>query len=132
MKFKFKQGLWYFAHPYTVKDVNGRSLPEGQEANFKLCCYRSAELIKRGYMIYSPIVASHPIHISDPDFLRRNEWELWMDLDKEIIKRTKFTGIILAPNWQDSTGCNLEKTIFESNDKKVLFYNDIINKEVIY
>jgi len=124
-----KHGLWYFAHPYTVRDLERNAIPEGQEANFRICCQRSAGLIKRGYMIYSPIAATHPIHIADPDFIRKQEYDLWMQLDGRIMAKTKFKGIILAPGWEKSQGCTDEKNHFESKGLEIKLYEDIIKNE---
>jgi len=114
------KGLYYFAHPYTSKDKRA------EEANFRLCCIRSAKLIKRGYYVYSPICHTHPIHMAWPEFLNNDERDLWMDLDVLIIYRTKFDGIILAPEWEKSAGCTSERATFDSAQKPILLYEDII------
>ncbi len=121
-----KEGFWYFAHPYTVKDDEGRNIHSGEEANFNLCCIRAAELIKRGYLFFAPVCHSHPIHIRYPEFLKNDEYELWMTLDGEFHKRTQFTGIILAPKWETSHGCAREKQDFEKRGLEVLFYEDLV------
>jgi|SRR3989344_7267019 len=121
--------LYYFAHPYTIKDKNKNNVHGAQEANFNLCCIRTAELLKKGYKIYSPIVHSHPIHIRDPKFLKSNEYKLWIELDKAMINKTKFDGIILAPEWRTSKGCMNEYKEFRKKGSKILFYEDIIKEE---
>jgi len=126
---KTKKGLWYFAHPYTVMDHEKNFVLEGQEANFKLCCMRSAELIKRGYVIYSPITHTHPIHMSDPEFIKQREYLLWIDLDNEIINATKWKGIILAPKWEESRGCRDEYNMFKSKNLLIKLYEHIIRNE---
>jgi len=124
-----KKGLWYFAHPYTVRDNERNVISEGQEANFRLCCQRSAELIKRGYLIYSPIAATHPIHISDPEFIRKQEYGLWIKLDNTLLANANFRGIILAPDWEKSEGCKDERNHFLSKGLEIKFYNKILQKE---
>lgn len=101
-------GLFYFAHPYTAKDEDGNYVPEAEEANFQLCCQRSARLIEAGYNIYSPICHTHPIHRASPLFLSRHEHEVWYRLDNEFIDSTEWKGIILAPLWEQSIGCMAE------------------------
>ena len=118
--------LYYFAHPYTCKDKEGKIIHVGEEANFNLCNIRGGELIEKGYMIYSPISHTHTIHVSNPQFLANNEYELWLKLDNLIIDKTDFDGIILAPEWESSNGCKKEKLIFEGKGLEVLFYEDII------
>ena len=122
------KGLWYFAHPYTCKDDDGNYVPLAEEANFRLCCMRSGELLKRGYNIYSPIAHTHPIHVATPDFLKRHEHEMWYDLDNQVIAKTDFDGIILAPGWISSAGCRGERRLFDDRGKFVKLYADIMQE----
>jgi len=125
---KMKNGLWYFAHPYTAKDKDGNYVPEAEEANFQLANYRSGQLLLAGYNIYSPISHTHPIHRSTVEFLKNHEHKLWYELDLAFIEHTNFTGIILAPGWRESKGCRLEKDTFVKAGKRILWYKDIINE----
>ena len=34
----WKDGVWYFAPPYTVKDDDGQQILAAQEANYRLAC----------------------------------------------------------------------------------------------
>ena len=120
------KGLFYFAHPYTCKDADGKYVFAGEEANFRICNIRAGELLKRGYNIYSPISHTHPIHIATPDFLKRHEHEMWYHLDNEVIAKCNFDGIILAPGWEKSSGCIAERQLFEELGKPILFYRDAI------
>ena len=121
-------GLWYFAHPYTCVDKDGKYVPEGEEANFRLCCYRAGQLLLRGYNIYSPISHTHPIHLATPEFLAREEHEIWYQLDLDFIRKTDFDGIILAPLWETSKGCRMERNAFEDMGRDVKFYRQIVNE----
>ena len=120
-------GLWYFAHPYTCRDKDGNFVQTGEEANFRLCCYRSGQLFLAGCNIYSPIAHTHPIHMATPEFLARHEHELWYQLDLDFIRKTDFDGIILAPLWETSKGCRMERNAFEDMGRDVKFYKDIIH-----
>ncbi len=124
-----KSGLYYFAHCYTVKDDEGRFVPEGENANFDLCNYRSGRLLLAGYNIYSPTSHTHPIHRATPEFMQKHEHKMWYDLDISFLENANFTGIILAPGWENSTGCLIEKNWFEANGGEVLYYNDIVKGE---
>jgi len=53
-------GIWYFAHPFTVKK-NGCHDVEAERENFELAAERAAELLKRGYNVFSPVSHSFPI-----------------------------------------------------------------------
>ena len=121
-------GLWYFAHPYTCRDKDGNFVQTGEEANFRLCCYRSGQLFLAGCNIYSPIAHTHPIHMATPEFLARHEHELWYQLDLDFIRKTDFDGIILAPLWETSKGCRMERNAFEDMGRDVKFYRQIVNE----
>lgn len=127
---KTDKGLWYFAHPYTCRDKSGNFVPEGEDANFNICNFRASRLFLAGYNIYSPISHTHPIHRACPEFLARHEHVLWYQLDFDFINRTDFTGIILAPSWENSSGCIGEKKMFEDKNLPVLFYVDIVKEEI--
>lgn len=124
------KGFFYFAHPYTCRDKDGKFVPEGEQANFELCNQRSAILIELGYNIYSPISHTHPIHRASPEFLRRHEHEAWYILDMEFISKTKFDGIILAPKWFMSKGCKMERDWFIEKGLKVLTYKEAIDEAI--
>jgi hypothetical protein len=132
MEVKRKPGLYYFAHPYTAKDNKGCYVPAAEEANFRLCCYRSSRLLLAGYNIYSPISHTHPIHCACPEFLQRHEHKLWYELDIAFIEHAGFTGVILAPGWGTSKGCKLEYEWFLSHKQsngephEILLYKDIV------
>ena len=122
---EFKDGLWYFAHPYTCKDANGNYLMGGEDANFRLCCIRSAKLIEMGYLIFSPVSHTHPIHINWPNFVGKQVHEMWYEFDNHFIRGIPFKGIILAPQWRESKGCCGEKALFEELGREVRYYGDI-------
>lgn len=118
---KRDDGLYYFAHPYTVRTKDGRYSLAGEEANFRICCYRAACLIRAGWNIYSPIAHSHPIHCAHPDFVGQEVHEMWYRVDDAFIRHANFTGIILAPGWGDSSGCRHELDLFRALGRKILF-----------
>jgi len=130
-----KPGFYYFAHPYSSKTK------EGLIANFELCCQRSAELLLKGYNVFSPIVHSHSIEMASPEMLTWTVdelWQFWIDIDMAILEYVEFTGVILAPGWRTSKGCMREYEwfishtskagLFTSNGKPydILQYNDLI------
>lgn len=120
------KGLYYFAHPYTVKDAHGRYVQPAETANFHLCCYRSAQLLMRGYNVYSPIAHTHPIHMACVEFLRNHEHNIWYKLDNMVIDRVQWDGIILAPQWQTSPGCMAERERFVIRKLPVYHYDTVI------
>jgi len=122
------KGFYYFAHTYTCRDENGNFVPEGEQANFELCNQRAARLIEFGYNIYSPISHTHPIHRASAVFLARHEHEAWYALDMEFIAKTQFDGIILAPGWENSKGCNMERDWFVKKGLRVMTYEEALEE----
>ncbi len=123
--------LWYFAHPYTVRGEDGKSKHAGEHANFLQACVKTSELMKRGFNVYSPIAHTHPVHIIDPQFIKNDEYKLWIRLDNLVIAKTAFSGIILAQRWETSSGCKGEKEKFEARNLPVLLYEDVIREQPI-
>ena len=121
--------LWYFAHPYSVKDADGRYVAEAEEANFDLCNQRAARQIEAGYLIYSPISHSHPIHRASPTMLARYAHQEWYLRDMEFVKCVEWQGIILAPGWNLSPGCRMEQEWFRSEGLEVREYDHVITDE---
>ena len=119
-----QDGLWYFAHPYTCKDAEGLYVLAGEEANFRLCCTRSARLIEAGWLIYSPIIQTHPIHCAWPPFVGQHAHHFWYQYDRRFIEAAGFVGIIISPGWRYSHGCCEEKCLFEKMGRPLLYFQD--------
>jgi hypothetical protein len=122
----WKDGLWYFAHPYTSRLWNRLGMVDvlGQEANYRLCCIRSAELCLRGWRIFSPICHSHPIHTAHAEMTA--EGYPWYAFDNYLIDVVPFKGIILAPEYKESVGCMEELKRFQSSGRTTLHYDDLV------
>ena len=127
---EWKDGIWYLAHPYTCKDESGNYIAGGEEANFRLCNIRAAKLIERGFLIFSPISHTHPIHVAYPPFVGQSVHKMWYEFDNKIIEQIPFQGIILGPKWEKSVGCRAEKELFLKLCRKVLLYDDIMKNIV--
>ena len=117
-----KSGLWYLATPYTCKDKNGKYVLGGEEANFRIACLYAARLIEAGWLVYSPIAQTHPIHCAYPPFVGGEVHEMWYHYDNEFIRQCPFKGVILSPGWEKSKGCVAEKALFESLGREVRYF----------
>ena len=119
------KGLFYFAHPYTSDDKT-------EEDRFERCCRRSGNLLLSGYNLYSPIAATHPIHLATPELRnlsRENMWRFWTGIDNHLIGCVDWDGLILAPGWEASRGCTAERQLFEERGLPILRYEDLMIDE---
>jgi Domain of unknown function (DUF1937) len=124
-----RHGMFYFAHPYTMKGPDGQYVFEAEEANFRMCSMRAGYLLQWGFNIYAPICHSHPIHMHTPRFLANEEHAVWYGLDNDFISRMRWDGIILAPEWQSSKGCRAEVMMFIRELKLPVLYYASIERE---
>jgi hypothetical protein len=67
-------------------------------------------------MIFSPVTHSHPIKLD-------KGYEFWLPFDKLFIDRCQ--GMIMAPEWEESSGCVWEKEYAESLGLTIFYFNDI-------
>lgn len=111
---RMKLGYWYLCHPYSAQTIEGRI------SNFKLCCKRSAKLLLNGYNIFSPIVHSHLIEMASSEMLKwsaKDRWKFWINIDIALLEYVGFTGVILAPGWGASQGCQMEYDWFTAHQQ---------------
>lgn len=107
--------LYYFAHPYRGDKVN----------NFERSKVKSNKLLDLGYIIYSPVTQTHPWAMQ-----KQRGDAYWMETFFPVIWE-RCDGIILAPGWEDSEGCCVEKKWFEDHDKEVLYYEEVYYEKVV-
>lgn len=109
----------YLAIPYTWNP----------EQSFIIANKVSAELMKQGYVVFSPVSHSHPI-AKYLDFEIKFDHDFWMSKDLPILKRCdKIIFVVIGDDGMslidDSNGCqNEKKTAIENNIKiEYLKYN---------
>jgi len=101
--------LYYFAHPYSGNP----------EENFRLANERTVVLIENDWDVFSPISHSHPLQL-----IKDRPYDEWMELDNVIMSRCD--GLILAPGWQKSKGCVLEREWFAKRGLPILEYDGLM------
>ena len=67
----------YLASPYTHSDASVR------ESRFDAACQATAELVRSGQVVFSPIAHGHPL----VRFGLPIEWEYWARFDREYLRR---------------------------------------------
>lgn len=89
----------YIASPYSDKD------PAVMQSRYEEVKAFTAELMRRGLPVYSPIVHGHDI-ASSHDL--PTDWLFWKSHCLAILRKADKMIILSLPGWEDSTGVNAE------------------------
>ena len=88
----------YLASPYSHDD------PAIREQHFQAVCRETAELMRRGNVVFSPIVHGHPLvgHGLPTD------WPFWERFDREHLRRCDELVVLTLDGWRESVGVAAE------------------------
>lgn len=90
--------LVYLASPYTHPDLRVRI------ARFEAAALASAEIIKAGLNVFSPIVHSHPLTVHGLN----GDWRTWQEIDHDWIRRCDELWVLELHGWARSVGVKAE------------------------
>lgn len=97
-----KESLIYLASPYT------HDSPAVMEERFVRVCEATAELLRRGYFVFSPIASSVPIVKYGG---AGHRWEDWAEFDKKFLSHcVDVLCVLMLDNWDQSVGVAAEVT----------------------
>src|SRR6185437_10368919 len=102
--------LYYLASPYTL-------YPGGIEAAYRLACKASAELMRRGLSVFSPIAHTHGIAVHggiDP-----KNHEFWLAADGPFMRVCDALIVLKGEGWQESKGIAREIAAFQKAGKPI-------------
>lgn len=102
--------LIYLASPYTHEDLSivQERYEKAKEA--------TATLIKRGFIVFSPIIHSHRLDSSLP-----TTWDFWKTQDEEFIKKCDELWVLMLPGYNVSKGITAEILIARELKKPILY-----------
>ncbi len=105
---RIDSGFYYLATPYTKG-------PHGIDDAAKQASIVAAQLIARGLWVFAPIPHAHSIAINGG--LEPLSHDLWLPLDKEIVRAAH--GLIVADleGWETSYGIGEELKWFRAMNK---------------
>ena len=129
-----KNKLVYLATPYSFivksKEI-GLTMPdyskqerEVKQKRFEAVNEVAAKLIKKGFVVISPISHSHPIAEQcniDASF------ETWAGLDFALIARCDMVFVLCLKGWEDSQGVKNEINFATGNHIPVMFIDENLN-----
>lgn len=90
--------MLYLASPYS------HPIPAVREMRFVSACWATAELMKRGENVFSPIVHSHPL----VRYGLPNTWEFWEGVDRDHLERCDEIVVLTLDGWRESVGVQAE------------------------
>lgn len=104
--------FWYLATPYS-------KYPEGLEAAFKVACVATADLIRAGVRVYSPIAHTHPIaHYGQMD---PHDHGIWLPADAPFMQAARGLIVLKAESWEISYGIKEEIKEFAAAKKPIVY-----------
>lgn len=109
----------YLASPYTHPDAEKRRL------RYREAMEWCARFMKKGHVVFSPIVHSHPL-AEQCDM--PTTWEFWRGQDEAYLHVIDELWVLTLPGWRTSTGVQAEIKIAEDLGK-VVRYIDLATGE---
>ena len=99
----------YLASPYSDPS------PAVRQRRYEQVCEATAAMLRAGYMVYSPIVHSHPL----TEYGLPTEWAYWERLDTRMIAACDALWVLTLDGWSDSKGVMSEMRIAQQMGKRV-------------
>ena len=88
-------GYIYLGSPYSHPD------PKVKEERYLAAMRETANFLRIGITVYSPIVHCHLLHF-DHDL--PNTWEFWRKHDFTMLAAAEFFYVLMLDGWEDSVG----------------------------
>lgn len=89
----------YLASPYAHPD------PEIMQSRFHSVAALTADLLKRGRVVYSPIAHNHYLAVQ---FDMPRSWDFWQTVDLPMLDLAEELYVLCLPGWQESKGVQAE------------------------
>jgi len=101
----------YLASPYSHLD------PAVRQKRFEAVCQVAADLIRQGYVVFSPIAHSHVI----AQHGLPTNWEFWEEQDRQFIAACDQVWVLMIDGWEQSRGIHAELTLAKQLGKPIRF-----------
>lgn len=101
----------YLASPYSHPE------PAVRQERFEAVCRAAAELIRQGYVVFSPIAHSHGIAQHGLPL----DWGYWERHDRRLLAACDELWVLMLDGWEDSRGVQAEVAIAQAMGKPVRF-----------
>jgi len=104
----------YLASPYSHADA------EVEADRFRQVCAKTAEIMRSGRMVFSPIAHSHPV-MKHSDGGVGGDWESWARFDVWFIARCDELWVLMLDGYEESVGVQKEVYYAKSIGKAVRY-----------
>jgi hypothetical protein len=107
----------YLACPYTDKD------PKVRLSRFELATAAAATLVRRGFIVFSPITMTHPLDVvlAGCDTLGS---DFWVQFDRAFMDKCSEIVVLQIEGWDHSSGVRREIEYFKQCGKRVSFMRE--------
>ena len=100
----------YLSMPYSDPD------PAIRQWRFDAACKATAEMLRVGLIVISPVVLSHPLtNYGLPD-----DWQFWQSYDRAYLEACSALAVLTLDGWRESEGVSNEIKI--ANDLGIPFW----------
>lgn len=103
---------WYLATVYSRH-------PKGLDVAFQEACRVTADLMRLGLNVVSPIAHSHPI--SRFVGKENDTWDFWKKQDQPLMDHACGIIVVRMEGWQESVGIRYELEEFRKAGKPILY-----------
>ena len=94
--------LIYLASPYSS------SCEATRERRFEAACIATGALMRKGYVVFSPIALAHPIAVRCG---LPKGWEYWKQFDETFLSACSYPVVLQLPGWDVSEGVKAETLV---------------------
>ena len=111
--------LIYLASPYLKRPIPD---PKIAEERYQKAIDATAYLMKQGFAVYSPIVATHPVALKHKLPLGS---EYWLQFDEVILSRCTEVFVLQIDGWKESPGVQREIQLAKELGKEVTYLSEL-------
>jgi hypothetical protein len=130
--------LYYLASPYSYNpyDVSEEKLDKLKRYRYDCAKFAAKELMKAGYVVFSPIAYNAPWEFEDSDI--GGSFDFWERFDTVFVSVCAAMIVLQLEGWNQSTGIGKEMSMMHNQGKKIYYvtiedivcgYLDVIPKE---
>ena len=100
----------YLASPYSDPD------PSVRRWRFEAACKATAQMLRAGLIVFSPVVHSHPL----TQYGLPTDWKFWHRYDLVYLEACSAMAVLTLDGWRESEGVSNE--IKAANDLGIAFW----------